>query len=195
MDFTYRLPGLRKWLTFYGDGFTEDEYSPVAYPDRSIWRAGLFVSHFPRLSKLDLRAEGVYSDNPIGGNVGPGYYYFNLTWRDGYRNDGALIGNWIGRAGQGAQAWATYHLGPKNFVQLNFRHQKVSRQFLPGGGTLTDFGIRADLWTRAGVNVSSLVQYERWTFPVLATGMQSNVSSSVQVTFWPRDWGKRLSAH
>ncbi|HEX9120778.1 MAG TPA: capsule assembly Wzi family protein, partial [Terriglobales bacterium] len=58
MDFTYRLPGLRNWVSFYGDGFTEDEYSPVAYADRSIWRAGLYVSHFPRLSKLDLRTEG-----------------------------------------------------------------------------------------------------------------------------------------
>jgi membrane-associated phospholipid phosphatase len=191
MDFTYRLPGLRNSVTFYADGFTEDEYSPVAYADRSVWRAGLYVSHFPRLSKLDLRTEGVYSDNPLGGNLGPGYFYSNVTWRDGYRNAGDLIGNWIGRAGQGVQAWATYHFAPKNFVQLNFRHQKVSREFIPGGGTSTDIGMRADLWTRAGVSVSSLVQYERWTFPVLATGVQSNITSSVQLTYWPRNWGKR----
>jgi len=190
MDVTYRLPGLRNWVTFYADGFTEDEYSPIAYADRSVWRAGLYVSHFPRLSKLDLRTEGVYSDNPLGGNLGPGYYYFNVTWRDGYRNQGDLIGSWIGRAGQGAQAWATYHFDPKNLVQLNFRHQKVSREFIPGGGTLTDIGMRADLWTHAGVSVSSLVQYERWTFPILAAGAQSNVTTSVQFSFWPRGWGK-----
>jgi hypothetical protein len=194
-DFTYRLPGLRNWVTLYGEGFTEDQFSPIAYADRSIWHAGLFFSHLPGLPNLDLRTEGVYSDNPLGGNVGPGYYYTNLTYRDGYRNDGTLIGDWIGRAGQGAQAWATYHLGPKNSLQINYRHQKVSRGFLPGGGTLTDLGIRADLWTRGSLNVSSFVQYERWTFPVLTSGIQSNVSSSVQVTFWPRHWGKQLSAH
>ncbi|MFI5118164.1 MAG: capsule assembly Wzi family protein [Terriglobales bacterium] len=190
VDFTYRLPGLRNWLTFYGDGFTDDEFSPIAYPDRSVWHAGLYLSHFPRLSKLDLRTEGVYTDNPIGGAVGPGFYYQNGTWKSGYRNDGNLIGSWIGRAGQGAQAWATYHFDPKNFVQLNFRHQKVSREFISGGGTLTDIGVRADLWTRAAVSVSSLVQYERWTFPVLATGAQSTITSSVQLTFRPRGWGK-----
>jgi len=193
VDFTYRLPGLRDWVTFYGDGFTEDEYSPVAYADRSIWRAGLYISHFPGLSKLDLRTEGVYSDNPLGGHVGPGYYYFNVTWRDGYTNAGNLIGSWIGRAGQGAQAWATYHFDPKNSVQVNFRHQKVSREFIPSGGTLTDVGVRANLWTHGSINVSSLLQYERWTFPVLAAGRQSDFSSSVQLTFWPRDWGKRLT--
>jgi membrane-associated phospholipid phosphatase len=190
LDFTYRLPGLRKWLTFYGDGFTEDEYSPIAYPDRSIWHAGLYLSHFPRISKLDLRTEGTYSDNPLGGALFPGYYYFNATWRDGYRNQGDLIGSWIGRAGQGAQAWATYHFDPKNLIQLSFRHQKVSREFITGGGTLTDFGVRADLWIRSAASLSSSVQYERWAFPVLAPGAQSNVTTSVQFSFWPRGWRK-----
>src|SRR5437899_1344251 len=31
VDFSYRIPGLRRWLTFYGDAFTEDEFSPLAY--------------------------------------------------------------------------------------------------------------------------------------------------------------------
>ncbi len=190
LDFSYRLPGLRKWLTFYGDGVAWDEFSPVAYADRSAWRAGLYLSHFPRLSKLDLRTEGVYTDNPIGGAVGPGFYYFDLTWRSGYTNNGNLMGNWIGRGAQGAQAWATYHFSPKNSIQLNFRHQKVSREFITGGGTLTDFGVRADLWVRSTANLSSSVQYERWTFPVLAPGAQSNVTTSLQFTFWPRGWRK-----
>jgi hypothetical protein len=186
LDFSYRLPGLRNWLTFYGDGFTEDEYSPVAYADRSVWHAGLYLSHFPRLPKLDLRTEGIYSDSPLGGDLGPGYFYSNLTWRDGYRNEGNLIGSWIGRAGQGAQAWTTYHFNPKNFVQLNFRHQKVSREFIPSGGTLTDVGLRADLWVRSTLSFSSVVQYEKWSFPVLATGAQSNVTGSFQLTFHPK---------
>jgi hypothetical protein len=191
MDFTFRLPGLRNWLTFYGDGFTEDEYSPIAYPDRSVWHAGLYLSHFPSLSKLDLRVEGSYSDNPLGGNLGPGYYFFNSTWRSGYTNNGNLIGSWIGRAGQGAQAWTTYHFTPKNYIQLYYLHQKVSHEFIPNGGTLENFGVRGDIWSHSTMSVSSFVQYERWTFPVIARGPQSNVTTSVQFTFRP---GKKLQA-
>src|SRR6266480_1154095 len=29
VDFSYRIPGMRQWLTFYGDAFTEDEFSPL----------------------------------------------------------------------------------------------------------------------------------------------------------------------
>ena len=189
-DFTYRIPKLRDWLTFYGDGFTDDEYSPLGYFDRSAWHAGIYMPRLPRLPKLDLRAEGVYTDNPLGGALGHGFYYFNFTWRSGYRNNGDLIGNWIGRQGQGAQAWATYHLNPKNSVQLNFRHQKVSQEFIPGGGSLTDFGMRADIWMRPTLSLSSFVQYERWMFPVLAPGAESNITTSVQLTFWPHGWRK-----
>jgi hypothetical protein len=191
MDFTYRLPGLRNWLTFYGDGFTEDEYSPIAYPDRSVWHAGLYLAHFPSLPKLDLRLEGSYSDNPLGGNLGPGYYFFNSTWRSGYTNNGNLIGSWIGRAGQGAQAWTTYHFTPKNYIQLYYLHQKVSHEFIPNGGMIENFGVRGDIWSHSTMSVSSFVQYERWTFPVIARGVQSNVTTSVQFTFWPRAWRKR----
>jgi hypothetical protein len=190
LDFSYRLPYLRNWLTFYGDGYTDDQFSPIAYADRSAWHAGLYLSHFPRFSKLDLRVEGVYTDVPAGGGpIAPGQFYFNGTWRSGYRNQGNLIGSWIGRGGQGAQAWDTYHFDPKNFIQLSFRHQKVSQEFIPGGGTLADFGVHAGFWIRPDLSVSSFVQYEKWNFPVLAPGAQSNLTTSFQFTFWPR-WGK-----
>ncbi len=197
VDFTYRIPKLRNWLTFYADGFTDDEFSPIAYPDRSAWRAGMYLARVPWVSKLDLRAEGVYTDNPIGGAVGPGFYYYDGTWRTGYRNAGNLIGSWIGRAGQGAQAWATYHFTPKNDVQVSFRHQKVSADWiqppLPSapnigaleGGTLADFGVRADYWVRPRMSIAGSVQYEKWTFPVLAATQQSNIVTTVQLTYWP----------
>ena len=40
LDWSYRLPKLRNWLTFYGDAFAEDQYSPIAYWDRSAIRGG-----------------------------------------------------------------------------------------------------------------------------------------------------------
>jgi hypothetical protein len=190
VDFSYRLPGMRKWLTFYADGFADDEISPIAYADRSAWRAGLYLPQVPGIQKLDLRVEGVYTDNPLGGNLCCGFFYANGTWRSGYRSNGNLIGSWIGREGQGAQAWSTYWLTPKNKISLNYRHQKVSQEFLPGGGTLTDAGVRADLWIHANLSASGFVQYEVWNYPILARGPHSVVTSSVQLTYWPRAWAK-----
>ncbi len=191
LSFSYRLPHLRNWLTFYGDGYTDDQFSPIAYADRSAWHAGLYFSQLPRLPKLDLRVEGVYTDNPIGGNVGNGFYYFNFTWRSGYTNNGNLIGSWIGREGQGAQAWTNYWFSARNRLQFNYRHQKVSQEFVPGGGTVTDVGVRGDYWFRPTVGVSASVQYERWLFPVIQPNAQRDVSASVQILFQPEKLFRR----
>jgi hypothetical protein len=186
LDFSYRLPGLRNWLTFYGDGLAYDQFSPIAYADRSSWHAGLYLSQFPLLHKLDLRVEGVYSDNPLGGRLCCGVFYANDTWRNGYTNAGNIIGSWIGRAGQGAQAWTNYWFGARNRLQLNFRHQKVSKEFIPGGGTLTDVGARADYWVRSDLGLSTSVQYERWLFPLIQPNPSTNVSATVEILFQPQ---------
>jgi membrane-associated phospholipid phosphatase len=193
LDFIYRLPGLRNWLTFYGEGLAYDEFSPIAYADRSAWRAGLYCSHFPRVQKLDLRVEGVYTDNPIGGAVGHGFYYSNGTWRNGYTNDGYLMGSWVGRDGQGAQVWTNYWFGARNRLQFNFRHQKISQQLMPGGGTLTDAGARGDYWVRSNLSVSASVQYERWLFPVIQLNAQKNVAATVEILFQPEKLFRRSS--
>ena len=186
MDLIYRLPGLRNWVTFYADGYTDDQFSPVAYADRSAWRAGLYFSQFPRVHKLDLRVEGVYTDVPPGGGpITPGQFYFNGTWLSGYTNNGYLIGSWVGRGGQGAQAWTNYWFNARNRVQFNFRHEKVSQVFIPGGGTLTDFGVRSDYWIRPNLGLSAWVQHERWLFPVIQSNISRNVSATVQISFAP----------
>jgi membrane-associated phospholipid phosphatase len=195
VDFSYRLPGLRDWVTFYGDGFTDDQFSPIGYFDRSAWHAGLFFSHIPRIPRLDFRVEGVYTDNPIGGNVGDGFYYFNLTWRSGYTNDGNLIGSWIGRDGQGAQAWTNYWFSARNRLQFNYRHQKVSPGFIPRGGTVTDVGVRGDYWFRPNLGVSASVQYERWLFPVIQSGRQTDVSTTVEFLFQPQKLFRQTSSN
>jgi Capsule assembly protein Wzi len=194
LDFSYRLPSLRNWVTFYADGYINDEFSPIAYPTWSAWHPGLYFSHFPRVSKLDLRVEGVYTDVPVrGGANAPGDFYRDGTWESGYTNNTNLIGSWVGRGGQGAQAWTNYWFNARSSLQLNFRHQKVSHEFVPNGGTLTDFGVRGDYWFRNVVDLSTSLQYERWLFPVIQPGPQRNVTASFEVGFWPRDW--RLHAH
>jgi hypothetical protein len=191
VDFSYRLPGLRNWLTFYGDGFTDDQFSPIGYADRSVWHAGLFLSNVPRVPKLDLRVEGVYSDNPLGGNIGPGFFYSNSTWLDGYTNNAYLLGSWIGRAGQGAQAWTNYWFSTRNRLQFNFRHQKISQQFLPGGGSLTDAGVRGDYWLHSNLSFSASVQYERWLIPVIQRNESRNVTAAVEILFQPQKLFRR----
>jgi hypothetical protein len=188
LEFSYRLPGLRNWLTLYGDGYTDDEFSPIAYVDVSAWHAGLYLSHFPRVSRLDLRVEGVYTDVPGGVSVitkQPGSFYDNITWENGYTNNGDLIGSWVGRGGQGAQAWSNYWFSPRNRLQFFFRHQKVSQEFIPGGGTLTDVGVRTDYSLRSDLSLSLSVQHERWLFPAIQPNVSRNVTATVEFLFEP----------
>lgn len=194
LDWSYRLPKLRDWLTFYGDAFADDQFSPIAYFDRSAIRAGLYLSHLPKIAKLDLRAEGVYTDVPAGGALSHGFFYFNPRFVNGYTSNGNLLASWIGREGQGAQAWTNYWFNARNRVQVNFRHQKVSQQFIPGGGTLTDVGIRADYWTRSNIGISGWVQHERWLFPVIQPNESSNVTAAIQISFEPQKWFRRNSS-
>jgi hypothetical protein len=135
---------------------------------------------------MDFRAEGVYTDPPIGGNVGSGFFYYNPTLISGFTNASNLMGHWVGREGQGVQAWTTYWITPRNKLQFGFRHLKVSHEFINGGGTLTDGSIHGDFLVRSGFSLSAVVQYETWTFPVIATAQQSNVSTSIQLSLWPR---------
>ena len=187
LDLSYRIPGVRNGLTFYLDGFTDDEPNPLFAWNKTALTSGLYLAKFPGISKLDLRVEGVYTDPPGGSaTIQHGFFYHNDRFLSGYTNDGNLIGSWIGREGQGAQAWATYWLNPKNKVQFNFRHQKVSQQYIPGGGTLADLGVSADYWVRANLGISAKVQYERWLFPVTQPNQSKNVAATVELLFAPK---------
>ena len=178
---------MRDWVTFYADAFTDDQANPWLAWDKTALTAGLYFPKVPRLPKLDFRVEGVYTDLPGGGpTVQRGFFYINGRFRSGYTNDGNLMGSWIGRQGQGAEAWANYWLGPMSKLQLHFRHQKVSQLFIPSGGTLTDIGVSTDLWIHSSLSITSFAQYERWAFPVLAGTPKTNLTASIQLTFYPQ---------
>jgi len=190
LDFSYRFPRFLG-LTFYADGFTEhDTFSPIVGPDVAAWLGGIYFPRLPGIAKMDFRAEGVETDPPIGGNVGHGFFYYDPTWITGFQNAGHLMGNWVGREGQGVQAWTTYWFNPRNKLQFQFRHLKVSREFM-NGGTQADASVRGDFWVRSSFSVSAVVQYEAWTFPVIAPTRQSDVTSSVQLSFWPKGFSRR----
>jgi hypothetical protein len=188
-DFSYRI---HNGMMFYADGFTEhDNYSPFIGPDVAAWLGGIYFPRLPKLPKMDFRAEGIYTDPPIGGNVGSGYFYYDPTWISGFTNAGNLMGHWIGREGQGVQAWTTYWFTPRSKLQFEFRHLKVSHEFVPNGGTLCDVGVHADVWARSIFSVSTAVQYEAWTYPVIAPTRQSNITSLVQLSLWPSRLSRR----
>jgi len=186
-DFAYRIPGARDWATFYADAFTDDQANPWFAWNKTALTSGIYLSHVPGVPKLDLRVEGVYTDPPGGGiRTEHGFFYSNDRFRSGYTNDGNLIGSWIGRQGQGAQAWTSYWISPKNKVTFNFRHQEVSPNFIPQGGALTDFGVSGSYWLRPNLGLSAWIQYERWHFPVIQSAISRNVTTALQVTFDPR---------
>jgi len=192
IDFTYRVPWLRNWVTFYGDAFTEDEYSPLGYPRKSAFQGGIYMPRIPGVPKLDLRVEGG-STSPVDFSVCNGCFYQNSLFVNSYTNLGNLMGTWVGRASQGEQGWITYWLTPRNTIQFNYRHRKVDGQFLQRGGTLNDGGVRADFWLGPTTKLSGSVQYEKWNFSILDPLVRSNVTTSVELSFWPRHWG--LQAH
>jgi hypothetical protein len=103
------------------------------------------------------------------------------------------MGNWVGREGQGVQAWTSYWFTPRNKLQFEFRHLKVSREFVDGG-TQADASVRGDFWVRSSFSLSAVVQYEAWTFPVIAPTRQTNVSSSLQLSFWPKGLARKNSS-
>jgi membrane-associated phospholipid phosphatase len=188
VDFSYRIPKLRDWLTFYGDAFTKDEISPLGYPRKSVFQAGLYLPKLPRLPKLDLRLEGGSTVPPDFPDCHVGCFYQDHNYLNSYTSNDKLMGAGIGRAAQSEEIRSNYWLSPKNKIAIQLRHRKVDSGFLTGGGTQNDGSVSADFFLRPAVSVAVAVQYERWQIPLLARGPQSNVSASVQTTFLPGHW-------
>ena len=185
-DFSYRIPKLRNWLSFYGEVMSEDQPSPIPYMRQSIFQGGLYFARIPRIPKVDLRLEGG-STSAVSYDVeSPGYFYWNGQYVNGYTNDGRTLGSWMGRAAQGETIRTNYWLSAKNKIGLELRHRKVDRLFVPQGGTQNDIAVNADFFTGPGFRFTGSVQYERWTIPLLAAKPQSNVAASFQFSFWPR---------
>jgi len=181
-DFTYRVPGLRNWLTFYMDSLVVDEVSPIGSTRASV-NPGIYMPQIPKVPKMEVRAEGI--NESVTNEFAPGFVYYDLRrYRSGYTNDGNLLASWIGRAGRGGQGWLTYSFAPRTQLQLGYRLQEVSKDFI-GGGRLVDYSTRGEFMLGHEVSVAGFLQYEQWRFPVLATNRQSDVTASVQLSYYP----------
>jgi hypothetical protein len=195
-DVNYRIPYLRDWLTIYADSLATDNTSPFADLSRAAFSPGIYLTRFPKLHKLDLRLEAAYTDTPkvttrpaVAAAFGH-FIYYDSFYHDLYMNEGNIIGSWVGREGHGYQAWSTYHASARNWIQFGYRHADVASDFIPGGGNINDASVNANWWIRNDLNVSALLQYEKWNYPLLSPTPQTNWTSSVQVQFYPLSWRK-----
>ncbi len=197
-DFSWRLPYVSKLVTLYTDAESHDDVTPVSAPRRAGIRAGLYLARFPSAPKFDLRAEAVYTDVPTGASQGGGFMYIETVQRQGYTNKGNIFGDWIGREAKGGQAWLTYHISPMEMLQLSYRNAKAAKDFIPGntfstgaprldgGTTQNDFTFTVVKRLKPDVELNAWVQYERWKAPVYKTGGQNDVTTNVQITWFPK---------
>jgi hypothetical protein len=184
-DFSYRLPFVRNWLTLYSDSEVHDDVSPVDAPRRAAWRPGIYLSHVPHISKLDVRVEGASTDPPVSTSSGGRFMYFETIQRQGYTNKGALFGDWIGREDKGGQAWITYHLSGNEWLQIAVRDQKAAKDFIPGGTTLSDITFQGVKRIGKDFEIDGKFAYERWKAPIYLPGTQTVTTTTIRLSWFP----------
>jgi hypothetical protein len=189
-DFSYRLPFVRKWLTLYSDSEVHDDVSPIDAPRRAAWRPGLYLSHVPRLPKLDVRAEAAWTDPPVQQSSGGQFMYWEVIQRQAYTNSGQMFGDWVGREGKGAQGWITYHLSGNEWIQLGARNHKAAIDFIPGGTTINDFNVQVVKRIKKDIEIKGNLTIEHWKAPIYLAGPQTVTAATVQVTWFP---GRKVS--
>jgi hypothetical protein len=186
-DFSYRLPFVRNWVTLYTDSLVHDDVSPISAPRRAGIRPGLYFSHVPKLPSLDLRVEAASTDPPTSRSNGGQFLYAEQVQKQGYTNQGFIIGDWIGRESKGGQAWLTYHLSPSEQLQLSYRNAKAAKDFIPDGTTQNLVQFSAVKRIYKDFELRGWAQYERWQAPIYKTGNQNDFTTSAQITWYPRN--------
>jgi hypothetical protein len=206
-DMSWRLPFMRKYVTFYADSIAHDDVTPPSAPRRAAFRTGLYLSQIPGMRKLDFRVEAVDTDPITGRSSGGQFNYYETVQRQAYTNQGFIMGDWIGREAKGGQAWITYHLSGNESVQLNYTNKKNDKDFIPGafnpaintynvyGGT-TQNDVKVSVVKRFYHNQLELngwFQYETWTAPAYKAGQQSDTTTSFQLTYFPGLKNRKLN--
>jgi hypothetical protein len=187
-DFNYRLPFVRNWLLLYTDSGVHDDLSPVSAPRRSAVNPGIYLSHFPGLTHLDMRVEGVSTDPVSDSQANGNFLWWETIQRQGTTLNGSLFNTWMGRDGKGGQAWLTYHLSPNEDIQFNYRNAKADQKFIPGGTTQNVYGgeVTKRFLKDKDLEVKGWFQYERWKAPIYKPGLQTDTVLAVQIKWYPK---------
>jgi hypothetical protein len=197
-SFNWRLPFVRKYVTLLADTFVHDDVSPISAPRRAAYRTGLYFPQIPGARKLDFRFEAVNTDPKVSRSTQGEFFYFEGVQRQGYTNEGNIMGDWIGREGKGGQAWLTYHLSGNEYVQVEYLNKKNDKDFIPGaynpatntygpgGTTQNQFKVAVvKRFHHDDVELNAWFQHEGWKAPIYLPGLQTNNAAAVQVTFFP----------
>jgi len=182
-NLTYHLPELRRSVVVYTEMFAWNAPVQGKFVARFAMDPGIYTPRLPGLKKIDLRMEGVYTNLPK--LAGPAYFYSNAHYPQGYTNYGQIIGSWIGRQGIGGQASSSYWLTGRTKATASYRRMTVDKSFLQGGD-LSDISGTMTWMVRSGVEFSAMGQFERWKFPLLGSGVQSNFTASFEMRVHPK---------
>jgi membrane-associated phospholipid phosphatase len=186
MDWTFNVPHVRNYLVFYGELYARDNIQPLQNPSWMAFRPGIYITHFPKLSKLDLHLEVASTESP-GRNGDEGHLnYYDFQYTEGWTNDGDLIGNTVGRMGEVYQGWLTYWISPRSTLELTYKNNRVDPAFVPGGGAWQDYGLSHEMYLKSGFYLKSQFQYENIShYPILFHGPQRNITAILEAGFMP----------
>jgi hypothetical protein len=194
-NFAWRLPFLRHYVTLYTDSIAHDDVSPISAPRRAAYRPGVYISQFPGLPKLDFRIEAASTDTSTLRSLSGQFNYYEAVQRQGYTNKGAIMGDWIGREAKGGQAWLTYHLGPDEYVQLQYLNKKTPKDFINGGTTQDQFIVDVVKNIHRDVQLNAWLQVERWKAPIYIMNANNapnhDTTIAAQLTWYPKLKTKR----
>ncbi len=112
--------------------------------------------------------------------------YWEVIQKQGYTNNGSLIGDWASREGKGGQGWLTYHLSGNEWVQVEIRNQKTAKDFIPGGTTINDLNFQIVKRLRKDLELNGQFRFEHWTAPIYLNGQQRVISTAIQLTWFPK---------
>ena len=206
-NMSYRLPFVRKYVTFYADSIAHDDVTPPSAPRRAAFRTGLYLSQIPGARKFDFRFEAIDTDPITSRSTGGTFNYFETIQRQAYTNQGFIMGDWIGREAKGGQAWLTYHFSAKEILQVSYTNKKNDKDFIPGAfnpaiGTFDIYGgttqndAKISLVKRFfhdQVELNGWFQYETWKAPAYKAGQQSDATTSIQLTYFPALKTRRIN--
>jgi Capsule assembly protein Wzi/PAP2 superfamily len=188
VEWTWRLPKMHDWITFYGELEDDDDPIPLQNLTKSVLRPGIYLPRLPLLPKWDLHFEWTSSTTPGRAsfqNHGD-LNYWNLDYTSGYTNGGNLMGNTVGREGETLQAWTRWWISPRRTLDLSWKQSRVLQDYIPGGGKWHDVMASYSVTTHSGVYLKCFFQFEHiLSFPLLFPGSRNNVTAGLELGFLP----------
>ena len=116
------------------------------------WIPAFTLPKIPKVSRLDLRLEGAYTDLPK--LTEQGYFYSNTRYAQGYTSYGQILGSWVGRQGIGGQATSNYWFSPQRKLTFSYRKMVEDTSILEGGH-ISDISV-GGVWTiRSAIELSA----------------------------------------